>query len=304
MKHFFKLIHWPDLLGLALAQFLIKYALFEPFKVPITLNWFGVSLLALSIIFLASTSFIMKGIDEAKINGISTTDHQIVAKRISLKRAYNLFFILNVAGVVIGFYLANIIGYPSFAILFILASALLHIQASSLKNLILIRPLIISLLIGLSIISLGLIDLFPAMNEQNKETLTTFFSILIDYGVFMVLLSFYHQLLLNQQNFEEDHKYKRNSISLILGRKRANKMVFIAGLLPVLAIVYYIFNYLYLNSVFFIFAMVFILAPLTFTLIKLLSTQTKKDYSLLANILKLTMFFTIISIALYQFILN
>src|SRR5699024_8426096 len=143
----------------------------------------GVSLLALSIIFLASTSFIMKGIDEAKINGISTTDHQIVGKRISLKKAYNLFFILNVAGVVIGFYLANIIGYPSFAILFILASALLHIQASSLKNLILIRPLIVSLLIGLTIISLGLIDLFPAMNEQNKETLTTFFSILIDYGV-------------------------------------------------------------------------------------------------------------------------
>lgn len=304
MKHYLQLVNWPSLVVLVIAQFLIKYALFEPFGLPITLNWFGLSLLSLSTVSLAAAGHTMEAITEAKANKFKPSINQLIGKKIKEKTAYRLFVGLNILGVGIGFYLANIIGYPSFAILFILVSALLHARASGLKRTVIIRPLILAVLMGVSLIGVGLFDLFPSLNEQNRQTIRTFFSILVDYSLFIGLLVFYRELLLDQIRINKDYKLQRNSLSIALGKERAAKAVIFVGALPVVALGYYLYTYLYLHNLFFGYALLLLFGPLCFILIKLISAKKDEEYQQLSLVLNFVILFSLLSIALFQFIIN
>lgn len=301
--NYLKLIRWPNLLLIVITQFLIKYTLFEPFGVDITLNWFGLALLSLSTICLAAAGYIINDIYDVEADEINKPEKQLIGNTISEKMGYRLFFTFNIVGVLIGFYLSNIIGHPGFSILFIMISALLYAYASSLQKYVLIGPIIISILVGLSILIVGLYDLLPAITPQTRQTETTFFSILFDYFILAFLLNFIRELIKNQEDMDGDHKIGRKSLSLILGKERANKVIFAVALLPIFGVVYYLYDYLYLRQIAVVYALVFILAPLFYVLFKILSAKHKKDFTHLSLILKLVMLFGVLSIGLYQFIL-
>lgn len=301
---YLKLIRWPNLVLIVFAQFLAKYTLLEPFGVPITLNWFGITLLALSTVCIAAAGYIIEAIYNIKADEINKPNKIILTKKVPIKKANKLFFIFNITGVLIGFYLSNIIEYPSFAILFILASALLYANASSLKKYAVISPLVVGLLMGLSLFSVGLFDLFPAITDQTRTTASTFFSIILDYALLFAILVFLHNLVKEQLSKEGDHKLKRQTLPLLFGKKRANIILFILTLIPISGVVYYTLKYLYSNPVFPIYAMIFVLAPLFYILIKLISAEHKKDFIHISFVFKLVMFFSILSLGLYQFILG
>ena len=72
---------------IALVQFLIKYALLEPFGVTITLNLFGFSLLVLATICLAAAGYIINDIYDIDTDSVNKPDKVIVGKTISEKTA-------------------------------------------------------------------------------------------------------------------------------------------------------------------------------------------------------------------------
>lgn len=300
---YLKLIRWPYLLLIFASQFLIKYTLFEPFNLSITLNWFGIFLLSLSMVCLAAAGFVIDSIYNVKADEVNQPEKQLIGRDISIKKANKLFFIFNIVGVIIGFYLSNIIGHPSFAILFILTSVLLYANASSLKKYVLAAPVILSFLVGLSVISIALFDLFPAITDQNRETAKTFFSILVDYFIFISLLNLCREIIVNQINIDGDYKFGRKSLPLVLGKDRTNKIIFILTLLPIVAVAYYVVTYLYMHVFTMVYAIVLILAPLFYALVKIMSATSQRDYMQLNTVLKLVMIFSFLSIGLYQFIL-
>lgn len=301
--NYLKLIHWPSLLLIVLGQFLIKYTLLDPFGVPITLNWFGLALLSLATVCLAAGGHVIQAIYTTKADQVSNPKRVIIGKHISIKKANKLFFIFNIAGVLIGFYIANIIGQPSFSILFIMASALLYAYATSLKNYILIGPLIRSLLAGLTLLAVGLFDLWPAITDQSRATITTFFLIILDYSIFISLLNFVRELVVNQRNLDGDHKSGNKTLPLVLGKERTNKIIFLLALLPLASICYYISQYLYMHTASMLYAVILLILPLFYVLVKILNAKYRKDYAQLNIILKAVMVFSILSIGLYQFIL-
>jgi len=301
--NYLKLIHWPSLLLIVLGHFLIKYALLDPFGVPITLNWFGLTLLSLASVCLAAGGHVIHAIYTIKADQVNAPKRVIIGKHISIKKANKLFFIFNIAGVLIGFYIANIIGQPSFSILFIMASALLYAYATSLKKYILIAPLIRSLLAGLAILAVGLYDLWPAITNQNRATITTFFLIIVDYAIFISLLNFVRELVVNQRNIDGDHRNENKTLPLVLGKDRTNKIIFALTLLPLAGVCYYISQYLYMHTASLLYAIILLIIPLFYVSVKVLGAKHKKDYVQLNIILKAVMLFSVLSIGLYQFIL-
>ena len=309
---YLNLIRWPYLLILILGQILIKYTFFHPLleklfgptQIPITLNSFGLTLVSAATVCIAAAGFIIYELYNVNSKTINLPYRSIKGEKISVKTAFNLFFALNVLGMLIGFYLANMVGYPSFAILFILASALLYANAKGLKKNVIIRPIIISFLAGLSFLSVGLFDIFPAMNEENGQTLTTFFSVLKDYSIFLALLFLIRELIVNQKNTAIHHKNNWNSLSLSIGVKRTSKVIFILNILPIVAVIFYIYKYLYANTTALIYALALILAPLFFVAIKILMANNKKQFFNLQILMSAVIFFSVISIGLYQFILK
>src|SRR5690606_18221143 len=132
------------------------------------------TILVLATLCLAAAGYIINDVYDVEIDKVNRPDRVIVGKSISEKTANTLFIVFNVVGVLLGFYLSNMVGKNGFFALFVIISALLYIYASYLKQLLLVGNLVISLLVALSLIIVGLFDLLPAMTPENQETQITF----------------------------------------------------------------------------------------------------------------------------------
>ncbi len=297
------LIRYKNLLMIAIVQLLIKYALFEPFGVAITLNGFGFSLLVIATLCLAAGGNIINDIYDKETDAINKPDKVIVGKTVSEKTAYNLFIAFNVIGVGVGFYLSHLVGRSGFFVLFVGISGLLYLYASYFKQLILVGNLLVSILVALSIIIVGLFELLPAITPENQATQVTFFKILWDYALFAFIINLLREMVKDIEDIDGDHKAGMNTLPITLGRERAKKIVFALSFVPIAATVYYVVTYLFKQQLVVGYFLLFIIAPLIYVSIKIFTAETKKDYHAISNILKLVMFFGMLSLLLYKFIL-
>lgn len=290
---------------IALVQILIKYALFAPFlnNNNITLNGFGFSLLVLATVCLAAAGNIINDINDVDIDRINKPDKVLIGKTISEKTAYNLFIVFNVIGVGIGFYLSNLIGRSGFSALFIIVSALLYLYATYLKQMLLIGNIVISLLVGLTIIIVGIYELLPAITPENQSTQSTFFEILRDYAGFAFLINFIREIAKDLEDIDGDHKAGHNTLPIAIGRERASKVLFVLMILPIVAVLYYLLKNLYKHQEAVIYFLVLVIGPLIYLCIKAFTAEKKKDYHRISQVLKLVMLFGMLSLVLYQFIL-
>jgi 4-hydroxybenzoate polyprenyltransferase len=301
--NYLNLIRWKNLLLIALVQVLIKYALFEPFGVTITLNWFGFSLLVLSTLCIAAAGNIINDIYDVETDTINKPNKVIVGQSVSEKTAYTLFIICNVIGVVIGFYLSNLVGKNGFFALFVIISGLLYIYASYLKQMVLIGNIVISILVALSILIVGLFELIPVITPQNQETQLTFFKILLDYALFAFVITFVRELAKDIEDVEGDETTGLRTLPIAVGRERAIKILFVTTLLPLMGVIYYIITYLYKYPIAIGYFLIGIVAPLIYISIKSFNAKSKKELQHISTLLKLVMLMGMLSLVLYKYIL-
>ena len=303
VKAFLKLIRVPNLLMIIGTMVLVKYFLFEPFNIAVTLNTFEFSLLVFSMVVLAAAGNIINDIHDVHTDVINKPHKPTIGKEISEPVAYNWFIGLNIIGVGIGFYLSNLVGKPSFTALFIIPSALLYLYATQIKRTILVGNLVVSIMVGMIIVMVGIFDLYPAITPQNRDTQRVIFSILIDYGIFGFLVNFLREMVKDQEDIKGDYNAGMQTLPVVLGRERTNKIIFLVALFPIAGVLYYIYEYLYENQLAVAYALFLILGPLLYFLVKVATAKTKKQYHDLSTLLKLVLALGLISIGLYRFIL-
>ena len=286
---------------IALGQLLVKYAFLESFGVNFGLNKLQILILILATVCIAAAGNVINDIYDIETDFVNKPDKIIIGKTISEKTAYNLFIILNIAGVGLGYYLSQAIGKSGFFSIFVIISALLYVYASYLKQTLLIGNIIISILVALSIIVVGVFELLPIITPENRQTLLTFFKIILDYALFAFILNLIREIAKDLEDIDGDYKANMNTLPIVIGRERATNILFILSLIPLLSITYYTINTLYKNQIAVIYFLVFIIGPLLYLSIKTFSAKTKKDYRHISNILKLVMLFGMLSLLLYKF---
>ncbi len=304
MIHFFKLIRLQNLLMIALVQVLIKYALFEPFAIDTSLSTIEFIFLVIATMCIAAGGNIINDIQDVAIDKINKPGKVLIGKKITEQTAYNYYLILNVIGVGLGFYLANSIGKPGFAALFIVFSALLYLYATYLKSIVLVGNIVISILVAMSIIIVGLFELFPAITETNRVAQSTLFSILLDYALFAFLMTLLRELVKDVEDIDGDKNGGLQTLPILLGRKRTVKIILGLAILVIILIVYYLYTYMYQQQTAMLYFLVFVVGPLLYFCIQLLSATKKEDFSYLSGVLKFIMLLGILSMLLYPFILT
>ena len=300
---YLKLVRFQNLAIIAFVQCLIRFALFEPFNVAITLNHFGFFLLVLSTLCIAAGGNIINDLFDLEIDRINKPIKVLIGKSISSKTANILYVALTVLGVLIGFYLSNIIGRPGFAVLFIGIAALLYLYASYLKSILLVGNIVVSILVAMSILIVGLYDLLPAITPINQQTQATFFSIVFDYAMFAFFINLIREIVKDIQDVNGDKKGNMNTLPILLGRKRATKVVFVMGIAIIAAVVWYVYEYLFSKQWLVLYFLFLILAPLLFFTVKIFSAEKPSDYDFLSKWLKFIMLTGVASLILYQFTL-
>nr|WP_277871406.1 geranylgeranylglycerol-phosphate geranylgeranyltransferase [Tamlana carrageenivorans] len=305
MKAFLNLIRWKNLIMIVLVQFLIKYALLEPFGVDTALDFVGISVLSLATICIAAAGNIINDINDIETDFVNKPDKIIVGSGISEKAAYNLFITFNIIGVASGFYLSHAVNKAPFFTIFVLISALLYVYSTTLKQMPLIGNLVISVLVGLSLIIVGLFDLLPVMTPQNREIQLTLFEVIWHYALFAFMINLLREIAKDLEDINGDYKAGMNTLPIAIGRARTRTILIILSIIPLLAVIYYVINTLYNIQVAVLYFLAVVVAPLIFTFIKTCYAKSKQDYHQLSNLNKLVMLFGMLSLLLYKFaILN
>ncbi|TVZ27769.1 4-hydroxybenzoate polyprenyltransferase [Gillisia sp. Hel_I_86] len=299
-----KLVRVPNLAMILLTQVLIKYGLLDSFGISITLSGLGFSLLAIATICIAAAGNIINDIHDLETDSINKPEKVLVGTKIPFNLAYILYILLSIVGVGIGFFISNLIGKPGFSSIFITISALLYLYATYLKHIIIVGNLAISMLVAFSIIIVGLYDLLPVITPENQQTQSIIFSIILDYSLFALLLNWLREMVKDQEDIKGDYNAGRNTLPIAIGEKRTNLVIFLIGLLPLIAVVYYLYNYLFENLWAVLYALFLIVAPLLYFMIHIWTAENKRDYTKLSLLLKIIMLLGIISLGLYKFILR
>ncbi len=297
------LIRWKNLCMIALVQLLVKYAFLESFGATTSLDALGILLLIMATICMAAAGNIISDINDVETDFINKPNNIIVGKAISEKTAYNLFIIFNVMGVGIGYYLSNAVGRSGFFSLFVIISVLLYVYATYLKQLFLIGNLVISVLVALSIAIVGVFELIPNITEQNQTIQLVYFKTILNYAYMAFILNLMKEIAKDIEGIEGDTKTGMQTLPILIGVEKTKYMLFILSLITLFILGYYVIDSLYKNQVAVIYFLFFIMAPLLYLSIKIVSAKLKKDYTHISNILKLIMLFGILSLLLYKYIL-
>lgn len=308
MIHFLNLIRWKNLVMIALVQILIKYALLIPFNeshgVQTSLNSLAFFLLVLATVCIAAGGYVINDIYDIEADKINKPNKQIVGKYISEKVALNLFIILNVIGVGLGFYLSNGIDKSGFFVIFFIASALLYIYSSYLKQMLLVGNIVVSLVVVLSILLVGIFELLPVINDNNRDIQIFFFKLILDYAIFAFMINFIRELVKDIEDIDGDHKVGSQTLPIVLGRERTTKIVFVLSLIPLFSVTYYVITNLFKQQLLVGYFLVLVIAPLIYITIKLFNAEQKSQYKHISLMLKLVMLTGMLSMLFYPYILK
>lgn len=295
---YLSLVRYQNLILLALMQLVFRYGFLEHEMVVLALNDWQYLLLVLATVLIAAAGYVINDIFDQEADAINRPNHQLVGKSISETAAYNLYVGLNLIGVGLGFYLSNVIEKPSFATIFIFIAACLYFYATTLKGIILVGNFVVAFILALSVLIIGVFDLYPMTFHGNQNQMRVLFSILTDYAVFAFLINFIREIIKDAEDVKGDFNQGIQTLPIILGINRTAKVVFGLLLIPVLLVFWYINTYLMQNELYLavIYLLVLVLSPLLYSLVKSWNAKTIKEFHHLSQLLKIIIFFGICSI--------
>jgi len=297
------IIRWKNLLIIGLTQYLIKYAYLEPFGVIGSLNGLGMTLLILATLCIAAAGNIINDIYDIKADRINKPNRVIVGQFISEKRAYNLFFGLNIVGLVIGFYLSHAINKPPFFSLFVFASIVLYVYATSLKKIALIGNIMISILVALSIIIVGVFDIMPLLQPHNQKIMMVYFKTISIYALFAFSINVLREIVKDLEDIEGDLHVEANTLPIKIGKTYTTYFIAALNVIVISLVIYYITSTLQNQKIAIIYFLLCIVAPLCYTTYKLYNASTKSIYTHIGNVYKWIMVFGILSLLLYKYVI-
>lgn len=283
---------------LAFMQLLFRYSFLKQQDIPLALADWQYGLLVLSTVLLAAAGYVINNIFDVASDTINKPNDVIIGKGISETRGYNIYFGLNITGVAIGFYLSNVIMRPGFATIFILIASLLYFYSTTLKQIMLLGNFVVALLLALSVIIIGIFDIFPATNVDNQAQMASLFSILIDYALFAFMINFIREIVKDIEDVNGDYNQGMNTLPIAIGISRAAKIALGFAVIPFILSLLYINKYFMENNLLIVtlYAFAFVLAPLLYFIVKIFSAKSQKEFHHLSTILKLILLFGILSI--------
>lgn len=288
-----KLTGLPNLLLLAFSLFIFKYGFLDR-QAGFTpaLNHWQYTLFVLACIFIAAGGFFMNN-----VFGYGKDANTEVSE----SKGYNIYIALTLIGVGLGYYIANFTGKPMYVAVFVVAAATMYIYATSLKQTVLISNIVVAFLMILPIVAIGLFNIYPMLTPYNQPLLATLFDLLLDYAYFTFIISLIYTLVNDLAHADADYNAGIDTLPILLGRARAQKIVLVFSLLPLGLLFFYGNEYFQDLLIAAGYTLLFVVAPLIYFLLKLWNATTEKDFQHLEKVLKIVLFFTALSIAIITF---
>lgn len=298
-----KLLRPINLLLLVLVQCVVKFALLEPLHITLGLHTTGFIALVIATVCIAAGGNVINDIHDIAIDAVNKPKKVIVGQKVSEATANYLYIALTFIGVCTGFYVANLIGKPAFAVIFIVIASLLYLYATQLKERLLIGNMLISLLVASALLVFILFDILPGINEIERHIHIKATQTILIFAGFAFYINLIRELVKDIQDINGDQKGGKNTLAVAIGRTRARNVAFAMGLIGLVGILGFTYFYLYTNQKVAFYFVFLVGGPLLVFCIKAFSAEKEKNLKTLSILLKVIMLTGICSLIFYAEIL-
>ena len=298
---YLKLIRYQNLLILAFMQLVFRYLFLAQSYVDLALTDFNYILLIFATVCIAAGGYVINNIMDQDTDEIAKPQNRVVGVSISETVAYNWYIGLTIVGVGIGFYLSNVIYKPTFASMFILVATLLYMYATSFKQIPVLGNVVVALMLSTSIIIIGLFDILPAIDVDNRFRMKEAFDILMHYAIFAFIINLIREIIKDLEDMDGDYQSGINTLPIAIGVQKTKIIVGVLTVIAIAILAYYVNSNLFELDYVVYYALILIVGPLIYFGVKLLNAETKKEFHHLSLILKIILFFGILSVAVIVF---
>ncbi|WP_299060694.1 geranylgeranylglycerol-phosphate geranylgeranyltransferase [uncultured Polaribacter sp.] len=298
MPVFLKLIRYKNLLMVLLTMVLTKYALLESYFTNTLLTHFNFIILTTAVLLITASGYIINDIFDIETDKINKPNKSFLNKEFSIKKAWSLYILLSIFGLILGIFVSFAMEIPLNSIYFIATSIILFFYSKYFKKIALIGNLIVSFLCALVIFLVYEFEFIGTNLESNSKISSDF--IIAIYLVFSLTITFIREIIKDIEDVNGDLKIKASTLPILIGRKRTARIAFF------ISSIMFVFTLIILQSTkntpfFFWYVLLFICLPLLYLLYKIWFARTKKNYGSISKILKFIMFFGILSMLLFRF---
>ena len=294
---YLKLIRYQNLLMLAFMQLVFRYLFLKQSYVDLALTDFNYILLVIATVCIAAGGYVINNIMDQDTDEIAKPQNRVVGVSISETVAYNWYIGLTIVGVGIGFYLSNVIYKATFASMFILVATLLYMYATSFKQIPVLGNIVVALMLSTSIIIIGLFDILPAIDVDNRFRMKEAFDILMHYAIFAFIINLIREIVKDMEDMDGDYQSGINTLPIAIGIQKTKIIVGVLTIISIGILAYYVnSNFFELDYVVY-YAMTLIVGPLIYFGVKLINAANKKEFHHLSLVLKIILFFGILSVA-------
>lgn len=282
-------------------QLVFRYLFLAQSYVDLALTDFNYILLVIATVCIAAGGYVINNIMDQDTDEIAKPQNRVVGVSISETMAYNWYIGLTIVGVGIGFYLSNVIYKPTFASMFILVATLLYMYATSFKQIPVLGNVLVALMLSTSIIIIGLFDILPAIDVDNRFRMKEAFDILMHYAIFAFIINLIREIVKDMEDMDGDYQSGINSLPIAIGVQKTKIIVGVLTVISIGILAYYVNSNLFELDYVVYYAMILIVGPLIYFGVKLLNAATKKEFHHLSLVLKVILFFGILSVAVIVF---
>lgn len=307
MIAFLKLVRYKNLLMVLLTLVLTKYALINGSLLHSNFSNLDFFILAFSILCITAAGYIINDIFDIETDKINKPHKQYISNNFTKKNANFSYYILNSIGLLFGVYISLKSSFSNGILLFIFCISGLFFYSKYFKRIAFIGNLLVSFLISFTIIILYIFESIEANIYDNfLEVISGLFSSvslsikIFTYALFAFFINLLREIIKDIEDIKGDYSTKMKTLPILIGINRTNKiLLFISSSL--LFFVILVIKELIDFKILLIYTLTFILIPFIFFIYKLWLAKTPKHYHQLSKLLKLIMFFGIISMLLFKF---
>lgn len=308
MLPFLNLIRFKNLFMVFLMLFLTKYALIHSFVAQPLLTHFQFSVLSLSILLITAAGYLVNDRFDVVADSINKpTKVKSSETFISSNKIWIIYTLLNVIGLILGFFISYSLNVKNYFIIFIGTIVGLFYYSFLLKKIAFLGNVVVAFFVTLSFITIFLFENGHSKSHQNTiDYFQSFFEtftlaeIFIHYILFAFIATIIREIIKDIEDVEGDYKQQMNTIPILFGKAIAKKIAVALSIILLFLVLFTIKN----SSDFILLKMylrIFIFLPLLYFTFKLWNASTKKDFTYLSSLMKVSMFLGIISMLLFYF---
>ena len=261
-----------NLIIIALAQYLTAAFLID-FSTILDPRLF---ILSASTVMIAAGGYIINDYYDIKIDLINKPQRVVIGKSITRRYAILFHTLLSLAGVFLGLFLSWKIAAVNFA-----SASILWWYSNNLKRQPFIGNLVVALLTGVAI---WLVD----------SLYKTGHLLIITYASFAFFMTLIREIIKDMEDLKGDRTFGCKTLPIVWGMRKTKYFIYL--ILAIFLTTVMLLNYYYENLPIH-YLLLFLFVPMLWFLLRLISADTKKDFTWLSGFCKIILVLGIFSMA-------